>query len=397
MEHHVINFKLDNSYIKTGYFPDIKILTHTSNQNIDNYILSKDDMKKLFITKNKIDKYYNNNDYDNCWDVIKKSTNPYEMIYITNKKERNKSVSRYDPLSRSYFKMIEMGWEFCKKELSTNKPITTAHLAEGPGGFIEAITTMRKNKNDRIFGMTLVSNSKEVPGWKKSWYFLSNNQNVNILKGIDGTGNLYNIDNHIYMENRIGNDKALIITGDGGFDFSVNFNQQEFQAQKLIFAQVILALSIQEIDGCFICKLFDTYSFVSNQILFLLMCCYRDVILFKPKTSRPANSEKYVICKGFNGISSSNIYKLRCVLDKWNHLPKNTYVLSLFDNIPYNYLSVMKHINKLIQNEQTNYIESTICLMENPINFDMKYAYTLEEQIQLAQEWCIKYKIDYNY
>jgi len=34
--------------------------------------------------------------------------------------------------------------------------------------------------------------------------------------------------------------------------------------------------------------------------------------------------------------------------------------------------------------------------MENPTNFDMKYAYTLEEQIQLAQEWCIKYKIDYN-
>ena len=41
------------------------------------------------------------------WDIYKKYTNPYEYIntIIPNK---NKCVSKYKPLSRSYFKMIEI-------------------------------------------------------------------------------------------------------------------------------------------------------------------------------------------------------------------------------------------------------------------------------------------------
>ena len=95
---------------------------------------------------------------------------------------------------------------------------------------------------------------------------------------MDGTGNIYNLDNHIFMENRIGNKKAEIVTADGGFDFSVNYNQQEFLAQKLIFSQVVLAVSIQEIGGSFIIKFFDTYSYISNQILFLLMQIRRNFL-----------------------------------------------------------------------------------------------------------------------
>ena len=48
------------------------------------------------------------------------------------------------------------------------------------------------------------------------------------------------------------------ITADGGFDFSIDYNQQEFLAQKLIFAQVIMAISLQKIGGSFVCKFFDT-------------------------------------------------------------------------------------------------------------------------------------------
>jgi cap1 methyltransferase len=220
------------------------------------------------------------------------------------------------------------------------------------------------------------------------------------LKGLDGTGNIYNLDNHIFMENRIVNKKAEIVTADGGFDFSVNYNQQEFLAQKLIFSQVVLGVSIQENGGSFIIKFFDTYSYISNQILFLLMTLYKSVYIFKPYTSRPANSERYIVCKGFYGISASRVGMLRETLHIWNTLPKHINMKSLFSGLPDKFLKDMKDLNNYIQKEQIQYIEATIYLMENNNNIgnnnigNNKYkSYNEDQQIELAKLWCKKYGV----
>ena len=77
----------------------------------------------------------------------------------------------------------------------SKEPIKTAHLAEGPGGFIEAVNNYRKNTNDQRYGITLKSDNKDIPGWVNSLEFLKKNKNVNISYGQDKTGNLYNLDN----------------------------------------------------------------------------------------------------------------------------------------------------------------------------------------------------------
>ena len=43
-----------------------------------------------------------------------------------------------------------------------------------------------------------------------------------------------------------------IITADGGLDFSIDFNNQERMAIKLIFVQVAYALGMQKMNGTFI-------------------------------------------------------------------------------------------------------------------------------------------------
>ena len=45
-----------------------------------------------------------------------------------------------------------------------------------------------------------------------------------------------------------------IVTGDGGFDFSVNYDDQEYLALKLILSQIAYALTIQKKGGIFILK-----------------------------------------------------------------------------------------------------------------------------------------------
>jgi hypothetical protein len=123
------------------------------------------------------------------WDIFKKYTNPYEYIHsiVPNK---NKSVSNYKPISRSYFKMIEIIHLFT---IHFREPIRTFHLAEGPGGFIEAIVNMRNCKDDIYIGMTLLDENKNdtnIPAWKKSNTFLKANPNVVLENGIDQTGNI---------------------------------------------------------------------------------------------------------------------------------------------------------------------------------------------------------------
>lgn len=70
------------------------------------------------------------------WDRYKKYTNPYEYIHTVIPGSKY-SICKTKPLSRSYFKMLEI----CKSlKLLDNLPevCKTYHLAEGPGGFIEA-------------------------------------------------------------------------------------------------------------------------------------------------------------------------------------------------------------------------------------------------------------------
>ena len=46
------------------------------------------------------------------WDKSKKLSNEYELIHLPNKKMRGQSIAKYEPLSRSYFKLWEMIVDF---------------------------------------------------------------------------------------------------------------------------------------------------------------------------------------------------------------------------------------------------------------------------------------------
>ena len=83
-----------------------------------------------------------------------------------------------------------------------SKPINTFHLAEGPGGFIEAISNYRSCSHDSYIGMTILDdkNDASIPGWKKTDTFLHKNPNVIIEKGKDGTGDILSLENFKYCK-----------------------------------------------------------------------------------------------------------------------------------------------------------------------------------------------------
>ena len=71
--------------------------------------------------------------------------------------------------------------------LNQENPIKSFHLAEGPGGFIEAFNYYRKsnsnNINDKYYGITLISNNQNIPSWKKGENYIKHNSNIVIEFG----------------------------------------------------------------------------------------------------------------------------------------------------------------------------------------------------------------------
>lgn len=357
-------------------------------------VINKEENLFLKYYKNKIDEIPNSKH----WDNIKKLTNDYELIHSSRNKKYNESIAFYNPLSRSYFKMIEFIIDFNLFQNFSCSNIKTSHIAEGPGGFIEAIINKRKNFKDDINTITLQSTKKEVPGWRKAKNFLDKYPNINIHYGEDGTGDIYKINNIKNFQHKVGFNSCEIVTSDGGFDFSIDFNRQEQMSSRLIFCEIVTALSVQKINGCFICKFFDTYTNITLQMLWLLNNLYEELIITKPFSSRPANSEKYIIARGFKGITVDYLNQLFDIIHKWGELENtNNYIYSLFNNeyINYQFIEVIKLHNIFNTSNQIQIIKKTLDIIQG--NIQIEEQNIIENQIVYALEWCRKYNVDINF
>tara|TARA_B100001175_G_C19512562_1_gene644872 strand:- start:4398 stop:5588 length:1191 start_codon:yes stop_codon:yes gene_type:complete len=366
-----------NKYIyKDLYYQEIE----------NNIVISNSLAKYLYEIKEKI------TDIDKAWDVYKKFTNPYEYIH-TSTPQFKRPISKYKPLSRSYFKMIEILHTF---SIYYKTSIKSFHLAEGPGGFIEALLHQRSNPNDTYIGMTLLDENADtnIPAWKKSQLFLKDNSNVLLENGIDGTGDILNIDNFEYVVKKYDSSFELV-TADGGFDFSFDFNKQESVISKLLFAQIAYGLCIQKKDGTFILKIFDCFMNHTIDLLYLLSSFYKKTYIVKPKTSRYANSEKYIVCSGFLYTSNSEFYSY--IHSCFQNMLKKDYEYCRFlsNDIPLYFIQKLEEYNSVFGQTQLKNINYTISLMSNKTKQD-KINNLVRGNIQKCIQWCISNKISYN-
>jgi 23S rRNA U2552 (ribose-2'-O)-methylase RlmE/FtsJ len=332
------------------------------------------------------------------WDIFKKYTNPYEYVHST-VPYKKLSVAKAKPLSRSFFKMVEIIQTF---QLATSSPpINTFHLAEGPGGFIEAISMLRKNKNDIYIGMTLMDehNDPNIPGWKKTNTFLKQNPNVYIERGVDGTGNILSVKNLLGCKESYGS-SIDFITADGGFDFSFDFNSQEVSIAQLLFAQVCYAVTMQKKGGTFVLKVFDCFMQHTMDILCILTSFYDKVYITKPNTSRYANSEKYIVCKNFLLPTCERFFPfIQKAFDKMIAPPglvNNMYVHRFLSvPLPLCFVSKLEEYNAILGQQQIENIHYTILLIDNKHNQD-KIDALIKMNVQKCMQWCVKHELPYN-
>ena len=128
-------YKIDKTYDKIPLEINIETVPINDKGVGEVLSISLESYYKLNRAKNRITDINSNQ-----WDEVKKITNPYEFIHTFNSKKKtidSRSIALYRPLSRSFFKMIEIISEFCssflKKSRTKNDEEDLDHTREREG------------------------------------------------------------------------------------------------------------------------------------------------------------------------------------------------------------------------------------------------------------------------
>jgi len=343
--------------------------------------------KELFEKKNEINVY----EEEHRWELAKKLANPYEMVYTHEEKFPYPNISLIKPLSRSYFKIVEIlkATNFLKEVAKDVQYLRSAHVAEGPGGFIQGFIDLveeSKKKVKRVDAITLRSDKQYIPGWKKASNFLKKYSNIiNISYGIDNSGDIYKVENQNHFVSQLPQ-KVHLFTADGGFDFSIDYSLQEKQIFSLLVCSFIIGFQTLTLNGYCIIKLFDTYSESTQTIISLCGSCFKEYTIYKPVSSRPCNSERYFIGKHYKGVNNEVLETLKLI---YNNISYNLYPKLTLCKEEKEYIN---SISKIYEINQIQCIDLAKKLAEDKEHFKEYYKNFFNCSLKFCEEFKIPVK-----
>ena len=225
--------------------------------------------------------------------------------------------------------------------IDCNKPIRAFCDAELPGAFIVTINhfvkTMCKTQDfdwvgNSYFPEDAVSAGDLTIVDDEKYNLYKNNRN-NWLMGPkpnalpanvpDISGDLTNGSVIISLANAVHErfettSGATIATGDAGIDVSEDYSNQECDTSLLNYGQVIAAILTLSPGGHMVTKQYTFTNPFCRSLIALVALLFNEAYVVKPVTSRPGNSEVYLVGKEFLGIEKQladelinrfNIYK----------------------------------------------------------------------------------------
>lgn len=247
-------------------------------------------------------------------------------------------------INRAALKMVEMDKLFgllpAASKLaaeSGSRRIRIGDFGSGPGGFSEyclwrtaPATVSKTYKRDRtelhelleaasldgvsIVGVTLANDKDNF----RACDFVvppTEAHEFTPIYGPEGTGDLTCPQVCHEVRSHVDNNLFQLVMCDGGFDTSGREVDQEMLSVGLICSEMALALETLSIGGTFLCKIFMTSSPVMCRLLAVVACAFDRICIVKPISSRPANSERYVVCEGYRDSGSSSAGLLRQAAD----------------------------------------------------------------------------------
>lgn len=238
-------------------------------------------------------------------------------------KERIRRDYRGQNVTNAWLKMYEM---ICRLDLfpqNEKEPILAMFNAELPGAFIVAtnhfMRTLRPKVEYDWRAASYYSSGVDTLGDTYGIYACNQEQwlmdpptapgpvlaKTPTLRGdVTETKDLEELEKRLKTQKGFA-EGVTLYTSDAGIDVSGNWNRQEEDTSLINFGQIVLGLMVLKKEGTMITKQYTFCTPFSATLLALVSGLFREFMIVKPLTSRPANSEVYVVGRGFLGLDDS--------------------------------------------------------------------------------------------
>ena len=225
-----------------------------------------------------------------------------------------------------------------------------ADVAGGPGGFTQYI--LYRDPHAIGWGVTLDTGKKET-----RW-----NDFVNKISNFKPFYNDIIADYDKIMNSTDYKNNVDIVVADGGLEINPEFQEQD--STILLIAEVLIGIdkiAKGNSSAFFILKLFDTVTKPMSDLIYLISLCFDKVYLIKPLSSRPANSEKYLVANG-SIKDGRQITVVKNVLIKIiKEYNPSKHIISLIDvNKPNEFNDWLKDMNNIFLENQTKYVNKIL-------------------------------------
>lgn len=257
-------------------------------------------------------------------------------------------------VTKAWMKMYEILSNF--ELIPRDGTVTTLHLCEAPGCFIQAFDYYIKHWRRTVY-YNWKAQTLTRDGALPDQYGLIKGNADRWIKSYDD-GDISSVRNILLYQKLV---EADIVTSDVGIPIETmkyrgesGYNHQEELLLKLHLAQVTAGLHTLKSGGSLIVKTFTFFEKASIGLLYLLTQCFDQVNLTKPVASRPSNSEVYLVCTGYRKVSDETLKYLRDLMNS-DVQPESC----LFE-VPSEFIQQCVNLQRILVESQTQALEYII-------------------------------------
>ena len=352
----------------------------------ENFIIKKDLELKNMVNKSKdlIDCFINNdNKKDKFYGI---ETNKLDYFSFLRKEIGIPYVTN------AFLKCWEMIQDFDLIPANHNSDYTVFCNAELPGAFIFAINyyikTRTSNPSFKWYGNSLWPSDSEILG--DSFKLYEKNKDNWLMNGKEYSGDVLDLKMIDYIKERIGGTVDLY-TSDIGIPLNVeDLNNQETLETPLNLGQVICGLVSLKNGGHLVCKMFLFFSKFNMSLLSILNNLFDEFYISKPVSSRPANSEIYIIGKGYKGYNKEAMTELLQSLVLWKTKDMSNEQIS---EIKEEFYATLIYASYKIYQRQIYFIEKNVRLIKDYYNTHNIHNFEDKERYDMVVDWVKTYPL----
>ncbi|KAF9309262.1 FtsJ methyltransferase domain-containing protein 2 [Podila horticola] len=182
-----------------------------------------------------------------------------------------------------------------------SKTFRFADLCSGPGGFSEYLLWRKHTWGERARGWAITLKGDLDFALDRFHRDTAVADTLKTFYGADGTGNLLKTENIEAFADLVEAESSGfgvgLVSADGGISVDGDEAVQETLLQRLILCQILTMFKILQKGGDFVVKIFDIFTPVTAGLVWILSRHFEKICVVKPLTSRPMNSERYVVCR----------------------------------------------------------------------------------------------------